>query len=267
MSRPKAKPGPIVTLTSDFGTADGYVGSVKGAILSINPRATLIDLSHGVPSFDIVQGAFLLGTSFSLFPRGTIHLAVVDPGVGSARRPLLVVTKNYYFVAPDNGLLTLVADRERPERIVELTEGRYFRSDLSSTFHGRDLFGPVAAHLSKGVDPARFGRSRSSLTRLREFLTRIDPQGIVGQILFIDKFGNALTNIRPSKPAAGGAGGSVRYRELEIPIVRTYSEIPAGGPGALWSSSGFLELALREGSFGARFGASKGEQIQLKKGR
>ena len=252
------------TLTTDFGTADGYVGSVKGAILSINPRARIVDLSHGVPSFDIEQGAYLLGTSFSLFPRGTVHLAVVDPGVGSARRPLLVVSKNYFFVAPDNGLLTLVTERESIREIYELTEKKFFRPSPSWTFHGRDIFGPVAAHLTRGATPRRMGRRRASLKRLDLFKTRESSEAVQGLILFIDKFGNAITTIQApaSRPEAWD---SVRLRGKSIPLYRTYSEIPRGKPGALFGSSGFLELAVSEDSFLSRFGASKGEEILLKR--
>lgn len=258
----------LITLTTDFGTADGYVGAVKGAILSINPKVTLVDLSHGIPSFNILQGAFLLGTSFSLFPKGTIHLAVVDPGVGSARRPLLVVTRDWFFVAPDNGLLSVVVGTQRPSKIIELTVERYFLPSPSHTFHGRDIFGPVAAHLSRGVAPTLFGRPRSSLVELPAFKTRPMANGdLKGEILFLDKFGNAISNIRPLKRRGllelwSGA----HYRGGMLSLCRTYSDLPKGKPGALFGSSGFLELALYEDSFGKRFSASKGEEILLKKG-
>ncbi len=261
------KPSGIITLTTDFGTADGYVGSVKGAILSIHPKVKLIDLSNNIPSYDIVVGAFHLAAAFPFYPKGTIHLAVVDPGVGSARRPILLVTRNHYFVGPDNGLFSLVVERDPLVQVYELTGDRYFLSRVSHTFHGRDLFGPVAAHLAKGVPPSRVGTRRSGLTTLPAFHFEENSEGWKGQILFFDKFGNAFTNIHfPSK--MGDRMGSVRWAGRELPLYRTYSEIPAGEPGAIFGSSGFLEIALRENSFEKQFasrGASKGEEILLKK--
>lgn len=257
------KPSGLITLTTDFGTTDGYVGAVKGVILSICPRVRLIDLTNEIPSFDIVVGAFHLGCSFSFFPRGTIHLAVVDPGVGSARRPLLVVTKDHFFVGPDNGLFTLVAEREPVRAIYELTEKRYFRSHVSSTFHGRDLFGPVTAHLARGIAPARLGLQRNSMKRLSEFGLRSSRKGWEGRILFFDKFGNAFTSIHRDQIL--GRPSSVIWRKRKINLYRTYSDIPPGQPGALFGSSGFLEIALREDSFQSRFNASRGQEILLKK--
>ncbi len=252
----------LITLTTDFGTTDGYVGAVKGSILSIHPKVRLIDLSNDIPSYDIVVGAFHLGCSFSFFPKKTIHLAVVDPGVGSARRPILVVTKNYFFVGPDNGLFTLAAQRDPIRAIYELTDKKFFRFEVSSTFHGRDLFGPVAAHLARGVPPSRFGKRRPTMKLLPDFSVEKSPRGLRGTLLFFDKFGNAFSNIHRS---------FIKNRfqvvcgRKKIPLYRTYSEIPRGIPGAIFGSSGFLEIALREDSFQKRHNASRGEQILLKK--
>lgn len=255
------KPSGIITLTTDFGTSDGYVGAVKGVILSINPKVRLVDLTNEIPSYDIVVGAHHLGCSFSFYPRGTIHLAVVDPGVGSVRRPLLVVTKNYFLVGPDNGLFTRIVQQEPVASIYELTEGRYFLSDISSTFHGRDIFGPVAAYLSRGVLPSRFGKKIDSLKQLSDFNVEETKEGWRGRLLFFDKFGNAFSNIR--RPALFLP--LVVWNKVKIPLYRTYSEIPKGQPGAIFGSSGFLELALREDSFQNRCSVSKGEEILLKK--
>ncbi len=264
MSDPKSdqKSEKIVTLTTDFGTADGYVGAVKGAILSINPRVRMIDLSNEIPSYDIVVGAFHLGCAFSFYPKGTIHLAVVDPGVGGRRHPILVKTKNYCFVGPDNGLFTLVTLRDPIMGVFELTKTRYFRSEVSSTFHGRDLFGPVAAYLSRGVRPEAFGRRLSSIKVRPEFLPRRVRKGWDGEILFFDKFGNAFSNVHKS-----AVGDPSRYRVLwrgrRLPLYRTYSDMPVGKPGALFGSSGFLEIALRENSFEDRLHARRGDAIRL----
>lgn len=260
----------IITLTTDFGTADGYVGSVKGVILSINPKVQLIDLTNEIPSYDIVVGAHHLGCCYSYYPKGTIHLAVVDPGVGTSRRPLLVETKNYFLVGPDNGLFTRVVQQDSAVAIYELTEDRYFRSVISSTFHGRDLFGPVAAHLSRGVLPPRFGKRQDSLKMLADFTFKKDAKGYTGKIVFCDKFGNAFSNIHISGVHREDTRGAslpfiVLWDKKQIPLYRTYSEIPAGEPGAIFGSSGFLEIALREDSFQKRYDASKGAEILLKK--
>lgn len=254
----------IITLTTDFGTSDGYVGAVKGVILSIYPRVRLIDLSNEIPSYDIVVGAFHLGCAFSFFPKGTVHLAVVDPGVGSDRRPIVVKTKKHLFVGPDNGLFTLVAQRDPVVAIYELTGERFFRREISSTFHGRDLFGPVAAHLARGVRPEAIGKKRSSMKYLKEFVFRRTPKGWKGRILFFDKFGNAFTNIHRNE-VKPDAGCHVFLGKRRIPLYRTYSEIPRGKPGALFGSSGFLEIALREDSFERKCNASKSSEILLKK--
>src|SRR5512139_3136461 len=148
---------PIITLLTDFGLKDPYVASMRGVILSINPKCILVDITHQVDSHDIKEGAFILGQAYSNFPHGTIHLSVIDPGVGSGRKPILVVTENYYFVGPDNGLFTIALCRERVKQVVGLTNQKFFRSEISSTFHGRDIFAPVAAYLSLGVRPESFG--------------------------------------------------------------------------------------------------------------
>jgi len=157
---------PIITLLTDFGTEDYYVASMKGVILKINPRCTLIDITHHVSPHDIKEGAFLLANAYSFFPKGTIHLSVVDPGVGGPRNPILIVTTNYFFVGPDNGLFLFALKREKVKKVVALTNQKYFLSQMSTTFHGRDLFAPVAAHLSLGVKPEAFGPELDSWTEI-----------------------------------------------------------------------------------------------------
>jgi S-adenosylmethionine hydrolase len=235
---------------------------VKGSILSINPKARVVDLSNEIPSYDIVVGAFHLGCAFSFYPRGTIHLAVVDPGVGGRRHPILVKTKNYLFVGPDNGLFTLATLRDPIVGVFELTETRYFRKEVSSTFHGRDVFGPVAAHLSRGVRPEAFGRRLPSIKTLPEFSVLRKGGAWEGKVLFFDKFGNAFSNL--DKRAVGDPSRHhVIWRGKPLPLYRTYSDMPAGRPGALYGSSGFLEIALREDSFEKRCRARRGDTIRL----
>lgn len=253
---------PLITLTTDFGTSDGYVGAVKGVILSINPKARIVDLSNEIPSYDIVVGSFHLGCAFPFYPKGTIHLAVVDPGVGSKRHPIVVKTKNYLFVGPDNGLFTLPTLRDPILGVYELTEKQFFRSEMSSTFHARDLFGPVAAHLSRGVKPAEFGRRLPSIKTCEEFRVRRVPNGWKGEVLFFDKFGNAFSNLH-----RGTVGDPAKYKVFlglkPLKLYRTYSEIPPGRPGALFGSSGFLEIALREDSFEEHSKVARGDIIRL----
>ena len=158
---------PVITLLTDFGTKDHYVASMKGVILSINPRCLPIDITHQVSPHDILEGAFILANAYSFFPRGTIHLAVVDPGVGGLRKPVLLVTQNYYFVGPDNGLFTMITQKESVKQIIELDTQKYHLSKVSTTFHGRDLFAPVAAHLSLGIKPNAFGHKIDSLGLVR----------------------------------------------------------------------------------------------------
>lgn len=254
----------LITMTTDFGTADGYVGAVKGAMLTIHPRARIVDLSNEIPSYDIVVGSFHLGCAFPYYPKGTVHLAVVDPGVGSARRPILVVTKNHFFVGPDNGLLTTAVKKDGLKAVYELTNRKYWRSELSSTFHGRDLFGPVAAHLARGIEPRAFGPRRQGLKLLKDFDVQGGPSGWRGRILFFDKFGNAFTNIHRSH-LKGRRHGSVVWERGSISFYRTYSEIPKGEPGAIFGSAGYLEIALREDSFLEVCDASRFAEILLKK--
>jgi hypothetical protein len=256
------KPSGVITLTTDFGSADGYVGALKGAVLSIAPKVRLIDLTNEIPSYDIVVGAHHLGCAFSFYPKGTVHLAVVDPGVGSARRPLLIVTKNYFLVGPDNGLFTRIVQQEPAVEIFELTETKYFRPDISYTFHGRDVFGPVAAHLSRGVSPSSFGKKLKSMKQLPDFTFQKTENGWSGKVLFFDKFGNAFVNIHRSGVKKFS---SVLWGKKEIAMYKTYSEIPKGEPGAIFGSSGFLEIALREDSFQDRYSAAKNDNVILRK--
>jgi len=252
----------FITITTDFGTADGYVGAVKGSILSIHPKAKLVDLSNEIPSYDIVVGAFHLGCAFAFYPKGTVHLAVVDPGVGSKRHPILVKTRGHYFVGPDNGLFTLATLRDPVVGIYELANPKYFRSEVSSTFHGRDLFGPVAAHLAKGVDPSRFGPRLPSLKKRPEFTVTRIRNGWEGEILFFDKFGNAFSNLYKSQ-IGNPSRYEVYWKRARLPLYRTYSEMPSGKPGALFGSSGFLEIALRENSFENRCRARRSDPVRL----
>src|SRR5438067_1887183 len=186
---------PVIALLTDFGSRDHYAGTMKAVALGICPDATLVDISHEVPAHDVLAGALELAASYKYFPAGTVFLAVVDPGVGSTRRGIAADTGDYKFVAPDNGVLTLVFDEHPPKKVVELTERKYARPSVSRTFEGRDRFAPAAAWLAKGIELSALGRSAGALTTLDVPKPTIDDQGIEGQILRVDRFGNLITNI------------------------------------------------------------------------
>jgi S-adenosylmethionine hydrolase len=257
----------IITLLTDFGTKDHYVASMKGTILGINPRSTLIDISHQISPQDIQEGAFLLASTFSSFPKGTIHLSVVDPGVGGPRRPILIVTSHYYFIGPDNGLFTLVLQREKVKQVVVLTNRKYFLSRVSSTFHGRDVFAPVAAHLSLGITPKSFGDEIDSWESLR--ITKPDQKGreLRGEVLHIDAFGNLISNIdektffdftRSHDFLIKMGGQSIHG------LKKGYWEGEQGEVMALIGSGGFLEVSIRERSAQELLHMKRGDKIKVR---
>ena len=260
---------PIITLLTDFGTKDHYVASMKGVILNINPQCLLIDITHQVNPHDIGEGAFILANTYSYFPKGTIHLSVVDPGVGGMRKPILLVTKNYFLVGPDNGLFTLVAQREKAKQVVVLTKKKYFLPKVSSTFHGRDIFAPVAAHLSLGIKPSAFGYEINSLKELRVQKPVMKEGKLVGEILHIDTFGNVVSNIDEgklfrfiqSRPFVIRAG-----RKSIFGLKEGYSEGKKGEPIALLGSGGFLEISVRESSAQKTLKLKRGDPIQVEHG-
>lgn len=260
---------PIITLTTDFGHTDNYVGSLHGAILGINPSATIVDITHEIPSFNIAQGAYQLGTCYFLYPTGTIHVAVVDPGVGSKRLPLLIQTDNYLFIGPDNGLFSMMTQKENVRAIFELTNRRLFLPQISSTFHGRDIFTPVAAHLSLGVSPDIVGPKRKDFLKLHLFEPQVGKQEMKGSIINIDKFGNAITNITKeifmqhigAKPFELRIAGK-KVRELSV----TYSEVLTGKPALLFGSSDYLELALYQDSIAKKWRLKAGQKFSIKIG-
>lgn len=256
----------LITLTTDFGTRDNYVGSLRGVIHAINPKVTIADISHDIPSYDIVHGAYVLGTTYALFPKGTIHVAVVDPGVGSERLPILIETERYCFIGPDNGLFSMVQEKIR--HIYQLKNARFFRPQVSNTFHGRDVFSPVAAHLSRGVDPKHFGPVLKKCHSLEIFKVVHSKTEIRAHIVAIDKFGNAITSLtqetfvqkigkRPFQLTAG----NLRLSQLS----QTYSEVGEQEPVLVFGSNGLLELALYQGSIAERWKLKVGQEVRLKK--
>ena len=238
----------IVALLTDFGTHDHYVGAMKGVVLSVCPGATLVDITHDIPAQDVTAAAFQLSAAYRYFPPGTVFLVVVDPGVGSARRALAADAGGYRFVGPDNGVLSLALRDAGPHvRVVEMTERKYARPTISATFEGRDRFAPAAGWLARGTDVATFGPAVLDPHMLDLPVPTITMDGVDGQIMHIDRFGNLISNITVGSLAQPIA--SVEFAGHRIPqVVSTYSDVPATATCALIGSSGFLEIAVNGGN-------------------
>ena len=243
---------PVITLLTDFGTADYFVGAVKGAILSVNPVAVVVDITHEIPPQDIEAGAFTLLAAYKTFPAGTIHLAVIDPGVGSTRRPIIVTANEQFFVGPDNGLFGYIYDREPSHRVVHVTSECFFRPSVSSTFHGRDVFAPVAAALSKGIAVEEFGVEIHDPVRLPSLETPL-------RIIHIDRFGNCVTNItRDLSP------GEIVVKGRRIGEFRQfYGEGDEESLFAIWGSAGFLEISVNGGSAAKMLDVQRGDEVSF----
>jgi len=260
---------PIITLTSDFGLRDHFVGTVKGVILNIVPEAEIVDLCHSVAAFDVLDGALTLAAAYSYFPAGTVHMVVVDPGVGSARRPLVATTERYEFVAPDNGVLSLIYRREERLRVHWASAQHYFLRPVSQTFHARDIFAPVAAYLAKGVAPAKFGEEISDFVRLDlPRPQRLDNSSLRGTVLKADHFGNLLTNITPQEAPVllqpGSAGLRILVGEREVAGLKTsYADGAAGEVFGIVGSMGYLEIVANQASAAQILGAGKGCNVDL----
>jgi len=247
--------GPIVFLT-DFGTEDGFAGVMKGVALSVNPAARLVDLTHEVEPFDVLGGALLLKAHYSYFPKGSIFVGVVDPGVGTRRKAIALKTKNYYFVGPMNGLFDLVLEKETPLKVVELTNPAYRLRAVNDTFHGRDLFTPAAAYLSLGVPISKLGREVKYRRHLRFPKPRPLRGGVEGEIVYFDRFGNAVTNV-PCRRFR-----SCTFRGIRGPFVRAFLLGREDKPNFTCGSFSLVEAFVPRGSFKERFNAKKGEKIR-----
>jgi S-adenosylmethionine hydrolase len=248
---PNISAPPIITLTSDFGLDDPYVGVMKGVILQICPWGRLVDLSHGIPQGDIVRASLVIQAAIDYFPMGTVHLAVVDPGVGSARIPIVVHGRGMHFVGPDNGLFWFLADDDPPPRVVAIESGPFTLPRTSATFHGRDIFAPIAAHLASGVKLEQLGTpTRSIVTLDLPKPQRISAHRVKGSIIYVDHFGNCISNVVPEALGLDLTKGTwtVRCDVGEFPLRRFYSEVEKGAPLSVVGSSGRVELSLRDSS-------------------
>ena len=255
----------VITLTTDFGCQDPFTGIMKGVIVGINPRARIIDLSHSIAPQDVVSAALTLRHSVGYFPEGTIHVVVVDPGVGGERRPLLIETGERYLIGPDNGVLSLALEQKEPNRVIGLSNPTYHLQPASATFHGRDIFAPVAAYLSLGIPAPAFGEHVKEFVSLSLPTARKSATGIDGEILYIDRFGNLFTNIGESDLAGWPRDqltislGTASIRG----VAANYSAARDGDYVALINSWGVLEIAVNKDSAQKRMQAKIGDKIQV----
>ena len=257
----------IITLTTDFGTQDAYVAAMKGVILGIAPEVRMIDVTHAIAPQDVMEAAFVVKNTVPYFPRGTIHLAVVDPGVGTSRHAIALQYEGQWFVGPDNGLFALVLNGTPPSHIVTLNRPAYWRTETpSATFHGRDIFAPAAAHLASGVPLTNLGSPLETLKPLLWALPISDQQGIQGWVVHVDRFGNCITNISGSlieaysndRAIKGYVGTSI------IPSIQpTYDVVPAGEPLMLLESNDLLEIAVNAGNASELLSIRKGSPVNL----
>ncbi|MCX6355233.1 MAG: SAM-dependent chlorinase/fluorinase [Candidatus Aureabacteria bacterium] len=264
------KPRGFVTLITDFGLGDWYAGTLNGAILSIAPHACIIEVTHSIPRGDVIGAAIALRSSYRYFPAGTVHMIVVDPGVGSARKILYAERDGHRFIAPDNGILPLALGTGAMKGSRFLENAKLWRERVSHTFHGRDIMAPVVAHLLNGVSPARLGPT------CRNFVTRSFPRprdfsarSAAGEVLYVDAFGNLITNIEEDSPITKGGGEiTVRIRGKGIKgVSSSYESVPRGELLAIWGSSGFLEIAINGGSAAKRLRAGRGSGVDLERMR
>ena len=256
---------PVITLLTDFGTQDEYVGVMKGVILTIHPSAIIIDITHHIAAQDIVQAAYILKSAYPYFPKGTIHVAITDPGVGSARAILAADINNYIFLAPDNGILSLLAEDAR--KIVRVENFRYCLPTISRTFHGRDIFAPIAAHLSKGLAIGSLGSEVSphAIKQLSLPMSRISGDGITGEIIMTDRFGNMMSNIR-AEDLDSFADQNIEIifkNKIVNGLSHSYSDVNPGKALAVIGSRGYVEIAVNCGNAAEYFDARSGEPVQI----
>ena len=270
--RPTPRPPPVIGLFTDYGWDDPYVAQLKGVMLTINPNARILDITHTVTPFNVTEGSYLLDQCAEEFPAGTIFVAVVDPQVGTDRDPILLETaKGKYFVGPDNGLFTQVIAHEGFTRAWKLDKPQFFRpGDVSHTFHGRDIFGPVAAHLAMGTAPERLGTLVKTLTTLPDKEPTFGGGSITTEVLHIDRFGNVILNLPSASDVAAKLKDgdlvkiSIGKESYSAPLVKTYGDVEKGRLLLLYGSSGLLEIGMNQGSAARQLKVEPGTSVYLK---
>lgn len=258
----------VLTLTTDFGLNDHFVGVMKGVILGINPQVQLVDISHGVQSHDVLDGALAIAQAYHYFPAGTVHLVVVDPGVGSARRPILAVSGKHSFIAPDNGVLSLVYEREERVTVYHIEASHYYLQPVSNTFHGRDIFAPIAAWVSKGVEGAKVGTEITDFVRFAVPKPKRDGATVKGVVLKVDRFGNLVTNVTPEfvpelfaqqPPAFTLTVGKATAKAMRS----NYAQAAAGEIFAIVGSMGYVEISANRAPASQLAGVGRGAEVVL----
>jgi len=261
---------PIITLTTDYGTNDHLVGVLKGVILDINPEVNSVDITHSVLAHDILDGALTISQAYKYFPSKTIHVVVVDPGVGTTRRPILVAGDTHYFVAPDNGVLSAIYDQSESLYVWNVLSEHYFRQPVSNTFHGRDIFAPVAAWLSKSWATASFGEEITDFVRFAIPKPKTAGNAVKGIVLRTDNFGNLITNLRAEDvPAlvAPDAKFTIRVGNATVKkIIPTFAQGTAAEPFAIIGSSGYIEICVNKGNAAKTIGAGRGAEVTVELG-
>ena len=263
----------IITLLTDFGTEDAYVGVMKGAIISVNPSAVVVDVCHYIDPQDLIEAAYIIKSSYRYFPKGTIHIIVVDPGVGGNRSIVAVCLSGHIFLAPDNGVLTLLMDEGDLDATVRVENTHYFLNSISQTFHGRDIFAPVASHISKGVPIEELGPHLGMQDLIRLSIPKpyiSDKDELIGTIISIDRFGNCISNINENCLNTFVKNGAEKRLEIKIgktvinSLSRSYTDAGSGYPLAIIGGFGYLEIALNRDNAGRRLNVEKGDTITLK---
>ena len=262
------EPCGVITLMTDFGTNDHFVGVMKGVILNINPKVRIVDITQAIPPQDVHGAAFLINSTYRYFPDGTIHVVVVDPGVGGRRRAIICQTDTAYFVCPDNGILSCVLGNDTAHRVVALGNADYWLSEVSNTFHGRDIFAPVAAHLSRGISLSQIGDAVNNVVRLPVQMPQVTKTAMVGSVIWVDHFGNLITNLTSDMLESFGvdngyvirAGGSKIYQ-----LNSAYAESEKGECLAIIGSSGYLEISVNQESAAQVLGLKRDDVIEIHK--
>lgn len=260
---------PIITLTTDFGLNDHFVGTMKGVILNIVPEVEIVDITHAVQAFDVLDGALAIAQAYTYFPAGTVHMVIVDPGVGTARRPILLSTERHHFVAPDNGVLSLIYSREERLNVRHITAEHYSLQPVSNTFHARDIFAPVAAYLAKGVEKTKFGDDITDYVRFNAPKPKlVDGTSLRGVVLKVDRFGNLITNFTAlDAPALFQENPpSFRMQVGKSEVTEIHSAYSEGTPNEVFiiaGSMGYLEIAANRAAAAQMIGVGKGSEVTL----